>query len=211
MEAETTRTKPRQSRGYLFRPTYLIVIFVGLSLAIWLVTIDAFERLFAFSRTHEAFELDEVIPVLLVAGLVAMVILALRERDLRREVRQRELAEHTAERLERYDEITGLPNRRLLFEELHRRIVGSRMHGSRFSLFFLDIDRFTSVNDTFGHASGDEFLRAIGERLVLTLRPHDFVARLGGDEYAIVINGSAEKNVDQHVAQRVLKGALSCS
>lgn len=204
MEAEIVRKKPNRSGGYLFRPAYLVVIFAGISLAIWLVTIEAMEQLYRFSRAHEALKLDTVIPVVMVAGLVAMVILVLRERDVRREIRQRELAEHTAERLERYDEITGLPNRRLLFEELHRRIVGARMHGSRFALFFLDIDRFKSVNDTYGQGSGDELLRAIGERLVLTLRPQDFVARLGGDEYAVIINSSTEKNIERHVAQRIL-------
>ncbi|WP_453968295.1 putative bifunctional diguanylate cyclase/phosphodiesterase [Amorphus sp. MBR-141] len=198
------RTKPRRSGRYLVRPAYLAVTVAGLALAIWLVTIDAMQLLFDFSRAHEGLQLDAVVPVLMVAGLVSMVILVLRERDVRREIHQRELAEHTAERLERYDEITGLPNRRLLFEELHRRIVGARMHGSRFALFFLDVDRFKSVNDTYGHGSGDELLRAIGERLVLTLRPHDFVARLGGDEYAVVINSSPEKNIERHVAQRIL-------
>lgn len=204
MEADTVRKKPIRSGGYLFRPTYLAVIFAGISLAIWLVAIDAMGRLFRFSLAHESLHLDAVIPVLLVAGLVAMVILALRERDVRNEIHHRELAEHTAERLERYDGITGLPNRRLLFEELHRRIVGSRMHGSRFALFFLDVDRFKSVNDTYGHGFGDELLRTIGERLVLTLRPQDFVARLGGDEYAVIINSSPEKNIERHVAQRIL-------
>lgn len=204
MEAEIVRTKPRRSGRYLVRPAYLAVTVAGLALAIWLVTIDAMQLLFDFSRAHEGLQLDAVVPVLMVAGLVSMVILVLRERDVRREIHQRELAEHTAERLERYDEITGLPNRRLLFEELHRRIVGARMHGSRFALFFLDVDRFKSVNDTYGHGSGDELLRAIGERLVLTLRPHDFVARLGGDEYAVVINSSPEKNIERHVAQRIL-------
>lgn len=205
METEiVVRQKPKRTLAYLFRPTYLLVIFAGIFVAILLVAIDAFERICDYARAHEAFELDELFPILLVAGIVSMVVLALRERDLKREVHQRELAEHTAARLERYDEITGLPNRRLLFEELHRRIVGARMHGTRFSLFFLDVDRFKSVNDTYGHGSGDELLRAIGERLVLTLRPNDFVARLGGDEYAVVINSSPEKNVERHVAQRIL-------
>lgn len=203
METEIVRKKPKPV-GYIFRPVYLFVIFAGITAAVWLVSIDAFEWLHTFTRAHEAYEFDELFPVLMVAGLVAMVILVLRERDLRLEVRQRELAEHTAERLERYDEITGLPNRRLLFEELHRRIVGARMHDARFSLFFLDVDRFKSVNDTYGHGSGDELLRAIGERLVLTLRPNDFVARLGGDEYAVVINSSQDKNIERHVAQRIL-------
>jgi len=186
------------------RPAYVATLAIGVMLAIWLSTVDMIEWLYVYSRQHAGLHLDQLFSVLLVGGVVAVVILVLRDRDLRREVHCREVAERTAERLVRYDDITGLPNRRLLFEELNRRIVGARMHGSCFALFFLDLDRFKAVNESYGHGTGDDLLRAVAERLVLTLRPQDFVARLGGDEFAVVINASTEKHVEHHVARRIL-------
>ncbi|PRC45403.1 GGDEF-domain containing protein, partial [Mycobacterium sp. ITM-2017-0098] len=87
-----------------------------------------------------------------------------------------------------HDALTGLPNRILFAQRLDEAMT----HG-RFVLIFVDLDDFKEVNDRFGHAAGDELLRAVGERLKLCVRTEDTLARIGGDEFAILINGDADE------------------
>ncbi len=101
-----------------------------------------------------------------------------------RDVTVEKSLEETLRDLANVDELTGLPNRRALEDELDRRIIA----GGELSLLFLDLDRFKDVNDTLGHLIGDELLREIGNRLRRSCRADDFVGRLAGDEF-IVITG----------------------
>lgn len=87
-----------------------------------------------------------------------------------------------------HDALTGLPNR-ILFTQ---RLDEAMKHG-RFVLIFVDLDDFKEVNDRFGHAAGDELLRAVGERLKRCVSTPDIVARIGGDEFAILIDGDVEE------------------
>ena len=84
-----------------------------------------------------------------------------------------------------HDPLTGLPNRALLMKELEEAVTGLH-EGKRFNVLMLDLDRFKSINDTMGHASGDNLLVATADRLVAVLGPGDLVARLGGDEFAVI-------------------------
>jgi diguanylate cyclase (GGDEF)-like protein len=86
-----------------------------------------------------------------------------------------------------HDELTGLPNRALLFDRFERALLAARGSGTRVGLLLLDLERFKEVNDTFGHHYGDELLRQIGPRLADVLRGVDTIARLGGDEFAILL------------------------
>jgi diguanylate cyclase (GGDEF)-like protein len=112
-----------------------------------------------------------------------------------------ELSERRAEA--RTDELTGLANRRALTRHLEDVVRG----GDRASLLLLDLDHFKELNDTLGHAAGDELLRRIGPRLRSVLGPGDVLARLGGDEFGVVVadrpgEGGRERAVV--VAQRLL-------
>ncbi|RDH79739.1 EAL domain-containing protein [Mycolicibacterium moriokaense] len=95
-----------------------------------------------------------------------------------------------------HDSLTGLPNR-LLFAE---RLDGAIGKGP-FVLIFVDLDDFKEVNDRFGHAGGDELLRAVGERLQRCIGEADTLARIGGDEFAILIDG--ERQPPEVVADRI--------
>ncbi|MEW7001140.1 diguanylate cyclase [Serratia ureilytica] len=87
-----------------------------------------------------------------------------------------------------YDELTGLPNRRLFKKKLKQEMKRA-LHGNKsLGLMLLDLDHFKLVNDTLGHAAGDHLLRILGKRLSACMNAHSFVSRLGGDEFAVVIS-----------------------
>ncbi len=85
-----------------------------------------------------------------------------------------------------HDHLTGLANRSLLLERLQHAMTVSQRDGSVHALLFLDLDRFKVINDTHGHATGDEVLVQVARRLGDVLRPSDTVARLGGDEFVVL-------------------------
>ena len=87
-----------------------------------------------------------------------------------------------------HDALTGLPNRRRFVEELAQVVEQARTDRTQgFAVMFLDFDRFKVINDSLGHAAGDEFLVLVAKRIASRLRPEDLVARLGGDEFAVLL------------------------
>ena len=85
-----------------------------------------------------------------------------------------------------HDQLTGLPTRELLFDRLGHAILTAARHGSVVVVLFVDLDGFKRVNDTHGHAVGDQVLTEVARRLALTLRTNDTLARLSGDEFVLV-------------------------
>jgi len=93
----------------------------------------------------------------------------------------------TLESMALQDPLTGLANRRLLPERVWMAIAHARRNRSAMAVLYLDLDGFKEVNDTLGHAAGDQMLRLVAARLVATVREEDTVARLGGDEFMIAL------------------------
>ncbi|MGI9245988.1 MAG: diguanylate cyclase [Steroidobacteraceae bacterium] len=103
-----------------------------------------------------------------------------------------------------HDALTGLANRRDFEMRLQRALEMSHATGATHAVLFLDLDRFKVINDTCGHAAGDELLRQLGEILQKRLRTSDVVARLGGDEFAVLLQSCTQNDALQ-VAQQLLK------
>jgi len=107
-----------------------------------------------------------------------------------------------------HDALTGLPNRRLLEDRVEQALARSQRNGEPVTVFFVDLDRFKNVNDTLGHAAGDDLIRQVAHRLVEATRRQDTVARLGGDEFAILLPGLGDRQIIDDLAKRLLS-ALS--
>ena len=127
-----------------------------------------------------------------------------------RDITERKRNEAIIERLAFYDELTGLPNRRLLLQRLGHGLRACGQGERHGALLFLDLDNFKDLNDTLGHDRGDQLLSQVATRLVACVRPDDTVARLGGDEFVVVLDDLGPKPaeavaVSEGVAQKILQ------
>ena len=102
-----------------------------------------------------------------------------------------------------HDALTGLPNRSLFMDRAAHALNSARRRRSAVAVLFLDLDNFKVVNDSLGHAAGDELLLAVGGRLRETLRRSDTVARFGGDEFGILVEDVTDENDAVRVAEQV--------
>jgi diguanylate cyclase (GGDEF)-like protein/PAS domain S-box-containing protein len=121
------------------------------------------------------------------------------------DVTDRKLAEERLEHLAHYDTLTNLPNRALFYDRLKQTLAQARRNRWTMGVMFLDADRFKNVNDTLGHAVGDQLLQQIARRLTQSVRSDDTVGRLGGDEFAIVLSTLASAQDATLVAQKIME------
>jgi diguanylate cyclase (GGDEF)-like protein len=103
-----------------------------------------------------------------------------------------------------YDELTGLPNRRLLRDRLGQAIAQSARQKTEVALLFVDLDGFKSINDRLGHAAGDRLLQLVAERLTTAIRAADTACRYGGDEFVVLLPGLDHPTLCAAVASKVL-------
>ncbi|WP_170130478.1 putative bifunctional diguanylate cyclase/phosphodiesterase [Afifella marina] len=148
---------------------------------------DFFEALHDFSRHHESWELDEIFGTAVIMTVVLLVVAIWRVVQLRREIAAKEMAQREAQRLARHDVLTGLPNRRRLFEIFDSHVITAQEAGRRVAVLVIDLDRFKPVNDLHGHQMGDEVLCVVAERLTRLAEGRGVVARFGGDEFAALL------------------------
>lgn len=125
-----------------------------------------------------------------------------------RDITQRKVTEGRLHQLANYDPLTGLPNRASLKERVEQAIGLAHRLRKHAAVLFLDLDRFKLINDTLGHAVGDELLAAVGARLKRALREVDAISRVGGDEFIVVLFNLTERKDAGNLAAKLLK-ALS--
>ena len=130
-------------------------------------------------------------------GLLARAFNAMSE-----EVRQEQAKLH---RQANFDSLTGLPNRMMALDRINQEISRARRSNKRFAMFFIDLDSFKNVNDSLGHAMGDELLIATGARVQAILRDADTVARLGGDEFLVLAPDVGSDRQVEEVAERLIR------
>jgi diguanylate cyclase (GGDEF)-like protein len=120
-----------------------------------------------------------------------------------RDVTERKVLEEQLRHQAFHDPLTGLPNRALFMDRLEHALALAHRRGTQVGVLFIDLDNFKILNDSLGHAAGDQLLIAAAERLKACLRPDDTAARLGGDEFTILVEGVAGGDDVARIAERL--------
>jgi diguanylate cyclase (GGDEF)-like protein/PAS domain S-box-containing protein len=171
---DVVRIIDAESREQVRDPLALAILqdqAVGLSMNCLLVHRDG----------HESAIEDSVAPIHDRRGRVTGAVIVFHDVGMARamSMRMSHLAQH--------DALTGLPNRLLLADRLDRGIAAARRNVTSLAVLFLDVDRFKRINDSFGHAVGDQVLQSVARRLEAGVRESDTVCRLGGDEFVVLL------------------------
>ena len=110
-----------------------------------------------------------------------------------------------------HDPLTGLPNRALFHDRLNHALTQTARHGWQLAVLFIDLDKFKLVNDTHGHASGDDILQAIAKSLKDAVRAVDTISRYGGDEFLVLLTQVSDKQMLKRVADKMAHVIQSAS
>lgn len=125
------------------------------------------------------------------------------------DITQRKQQEHQIQQQANYDALTKLPNRSMLKRKLQKALFNARSGMSQCALLFVDLDRFKAVNDTMGHAVGDELLQQVAFRLAEQTKVADTIARIGGDEFIILLEDIDSEKSAASTAQRIIDSLRS--
>ncbi|MDP1594370.1 MAG: EAL domain-containing protein [Gallionella sp.] len=120
------------------------------------------------------------------------------------DITERKAAEEEIKHLAFYDQLTGLPNRRLLLDRVRHALAFSARSGTGGALLFIDLDNFRTLNETLGHNVGDLLLQQVAKRLETCVRRSDSVARLGGDEFVVMLEGLSEQALEAAAQTKIV-------
>ncbi len=193
---ELQHGRGRADRPAVYAEAYVPVRIDGRTVGVVEVYVDQVDRA---ERAREAYAQ--------VALAMAAVVLALGGLGLAHwfsRHRQQRSAEARMRYLARHDGLSGLHNRASFNEALAQAVEAGSRGEPGFAVLCLDLDRFKEVNDTLGHAAGDEVLRQAAERLRLAVRQDDLVARLGGDEFAVLQRNAAQAVATATLGERIV-------
>ncbi|MFI7601960.1 putative bifunctional diguanylate cyclase/phosphodiesterase [Actinoplanes sp. NPDC049681] len=126
-----------------------------------------------------------------------------------RDVTERRRLENDLAHQAFHDGLTGLANRMLFRDRLEQAFAGAVSAGTHVGVLFVDLDDFKEVNDTLGHAVGDQLLVAVGQRIARAIGPRDTAARMGGDEFAVLVADAADPGAAEDVAARIVAALRS--
>jgi diguanylate cyclase (GGDEF)-like protein len=132
---------------------------------------------------------DTVLNIAACIGLAILLWIVVLRRRVEQQTEVIRRSEETFRHLAQHDALTGLATRPLLIERLERALDAARAQQAPLALLMMDVDNFKQINDTFGHAAGDEVLRAVSMRVSDAVRDMDTVARMGGDEFTVLLPG----------------------
>ncbi len=113
--------------------------------------------------------------------------------------------QHELAFLATHDALTGLPNRTLILDRVDQMLMRARRNHTPLAALFIDLDNFKAINDSLGHATGDELLKAVASRLTAVVRETDAVGRLGGDEFVVVASELSLASGPELIAERLLE------
>ncbi len=166
--------------------------------------------LYMMVRAAQRFSTDHAVADLPVTRNDEVGLLARSFREMQSQINAHISELHESRRdvdhLARHDALTGLANRLMLYDRLEHAIAVSQRTGRKIVLIFIDLDRFKEINDTRGHAVGDEVLEAVSNRLKKMVREADTVARLGGDEFVVLLDSIDDPRQIAPVAQKIVDG-----
>lgn len=143
---------------------------------------------------------------------VAVVLMAIRlgransqNKKLKKYVAKLQDAERTLKKHAFFDPLTGLANRLLLVDRFEHSMRQAKRGLQQFAVLMVDLNKFKSINDTYGHAAGDTVLITVAQRLVSVVRASDTVARLGGDEFVLIIESITEREQVLALGQKLIE------
>lgn len=124
---------------------------------------------------------------------------------LKEDITKRREESEKAKYLAYHDSLTGLSNRSFFYDRLMIAVANAARYQSRLAVMFLDLDGFKEINDTYGHDTGDEVLKAVAEKLKKIMRKGDTVARMGGDEFTLIVPEFEDVTDVEFLAKKILK------
>lgn len=153
------------------------------------------------SVRRSAFSDRDVQTLELMAGLIGGTL------GHKLEVQRRIALEEQLRQMAQYDSLTGLPNRALFYDRLTQAIARSNSSNKLLAVMFMDLDKFKSVNDTYGHDAGDALLRTFADRVRKLIRESDTFARLGGDEFTLIAENLNDIHDAENIAAKINEAA----